>query len=96
MQIAYEIPMTSMIFQVSYQISTETLWYLHIYGIYNFATIYLWIPTRSTTLYDNYGLYRNFQSLLMWYIMGVPGGQVAGCLQNTSILLIAVSVNCAR
>ena len=39
--------------------------HLQIYGIYKFATIYLWIHTRSTTLYDNYGLYKNFQSLLM-------------------------------
>ena len=51
--------------QVCYQISTESLWYLHIYGIYSFATRYLWIPMTSTKLYDNYVLYKNFQSLLM-------------------------------
>ena len=39
--------------------------YLQIYSIYGFATIYLWIPTRSMTHYDSYGLYKNFQSLLM-------------------------------
>ena len=51
-----------------YEISKESLWYLQIYSIYDFATIYLWISTRSTTYYDSYGLYKDFQSLLMkWY-----------------------------
>ena len=39
--------------------STESLWwYLHLYDIYNFATKYLRKDT-STTVYDNYGTYRN-------------------------------------
>ena len=57
---------------LSYKKSTESLWYLRIYGIYGFATIYLWIPTWSMTHYDSYGLYKNFQSLLMkkhWQLM---------------------------
>ena len=44
-------------------VSTNLLPY--IYGIYKFATIYLRIPMRSTTLYNNYGLYGIFQDLLM-------------------------------
>ena len=38
---------------------STNLWYLQI--CYHISMD----PTRSTTLYDNYGLYRNFQSLLM-------------------------------
>ena len=48
-----------------YKFATKYLWYLHIYGIYDFATKYLWIPMSSTSLYDNYVLYQNFQRLLM-------------------------------
>ena len=36
--------------QVCYQIFTESLWYQHIYGIYNFATRYLWIPDTYNSL----------------------------------------------
>ena len=34
-------------------------------GIYKFSIRSLWISMRSTTLYGNYGLYQNFQDLLM-------------------------------
>ena len=67
--------------QVSYEISTVTLWYLHNYSICKFATKYLlnhygtYTYMVSTTLlqdiyniydlYDDYVLYKNLQSLLM-------------------------------
>jgi hypothetical protein len=72
-------PMISMITTTSTTLLPDickfaTKYLLNPYGIYtsmvsttdyNFAARYLWIPMTSTTLYDNYGLYRNFQSLLM-------------------------------
>ena len=70
--------MTLWYLQLHYQMSTESLWYLHIYGIYNFATRYLWISMASATLYDNYGLYQNFQSLLMSTYSQVVSGPANG------------------
>ena len=75
--IAYEWHLWNL--QVSYKISTVTLWYLHKYSIYKFATKYLLNPYGnytymvSTTLlqeiyniYDSdYVFYKDFQSLLM-------------------------------
>ena len=47
----------------------ESLWYLHFYGIYKVSTILLQdiygIAMTSTAVYDNYGLSRNSQDLLM-------------------------------
>ena len=59
-QISYQI--STGYLQVCYQITTKSLWYLQILHIYNISTRYL---CASTTLYDSYDLYGNFQSLLM-------------------------------
>ena len=48
--------------QLCYQISTESLWYLHFYGIYSFATKYLW------NLYES--LWHLWQ---LWHLQVFPG-----------------------
>ena len=60
LQISYQI--STGYLQVCYQITTKSLRYLQILHIYNISTRYL---CASTTLYDSYDLYGNFQSLLM-------------------------------